>query len=467
LLRLIRPQDIIDIMIMSFLVYQLYSWFRNTKALQVVMGLAVLGAIYLVTKQLGLFMTSWILQELGTVLFVLIIVIFQSEIRQALYRFSLLRTFFGRQGSAESLDLAELSSMVFALAQDRVGALIVFERQEPIEEHLLHGVTLDSEMSGQLLSAIFSASSPLHDGAVIIRDGRISQASCHLPLSGNVDLPRFFGTRHRAGIGITERSDAIVLIVSEERGEVSLADSGEIRRITTTEELFDNLAVLLLVSDKQQERPSPLQRILHNVWPKLVIFLLVLAGWILMTAKQGGIVSVTAPVKFRNLPENLSLVRSSPEEVEIQLKVFSGLVSSPRHLDLVADLDISTVREGSNTLTIEPRDVRLPLGVMINGINPSTVKVVMGKKTTKNLRVQLNATGRPAKRFRISVTPVTVPVEGPEHLLDRLDVVETERADLSDLNAGEEARLRLVAPSSELRFVKVDHVTVKASRRGR
>jgi hypothetical protein len=307
----------------------------------------------------------------------------------------------------------------------------------------------------------------LHDGAVVLRDGRISQASCHLPLSGNVDLPRFFGTRHRAGIGITERSDAIVLIVSEERGEVSLADSGEIRRINTAEELFDNLAVLLLVPDKQQERPSTLQRILHNVWPKLVIFLLVLAGWILMTAKQGGIVSVTAPVKFRNLPEHLSLIRSSPEEVEIQLKVFSGLVSSPRHLDLVADLDISNVREGSNTLTIEPRDVRLPLGVMINAINPSTVKVVMGKKTTKNLRVRLNAAGRTSPRFRISVTPATVPVEGPEYLLEKFDTVETERLDLSDLKGGEEARLRLVAPSSEFRFMQVDHVTVKASRRGR
>src|SRR5512135_3023871 len=110
---------------MSFLVYQLYGWFRNTKALQVVLGLGSLGVVYIVTKNLGLFMTSWILQELGTVLFVLIIVIFQTEIRQALYRISLLRNLFGRQEGKPSMDLSELTGSIFSLAAARTGALLV------------------------------------------------------------------------------------------------------------------------------------------------------------------------------------------------------------------------------------------------------------------------------------------------------------------------------------------------------
>src|SRR5512138_1587682 len=125
---------------MSFLVYQLYSWFRNTKAMQVVIGLGFLGVLYVVTKNLGLFMTSWILQELGTVLFVLLIVIFQSEIRQALYRFSLLRNLFDRQENSSQLDLMDIANTVFALAAGRTGAIIVFQRREPLEEYLLHGV---------------------------------------------------------------------------------------------------------------------------------------------------------------------------------------------------------------------------------------------------------------------------------------------------------------------------------------
>src|SRR5512138_342880 len=127
---------------MSFLVYQLYSWFKNTRALQVVIGLGFLGVLYVVTKNLGLFMTSWILQELGTVLFVLLIVIFQSEIRQALYRFSLLRNFFDRQGSTIQLDLMDLSRTIFELARERTGALIVFQRRELLDEYLLHGIPL-------------------------------------------------------------------------------------------------------------------------------------------------------------------------------------------------------------------------------------------------------------------------------------------------------------------------------------
>src|SRR6185369_3047508 len=140
---------------MAFLVYQLYSWFKNTKALQVVLGLLFLGVIYFITKNLGLFMTSWILQELGTVLLVLLIVVFQAEIRQALYRLSLLRNFFEHQESAQRIDILEFSSAIFALAARRIGALVVFQREELLDEWILHGVPLDSLVSGQLLTSIF------------------------------------------------------------------------------------------------------------------------------------------------------------------------------------------------------------------------------------------------------------------------------------------------------------------------
>ena len=202
----IRPQDIADILIMSFLVYQLYRWFKNTKALQVVMGIGFLVVLYFVTKNLDLFMTSWILQELGTVLFILIIVIFQTEIRQALYRFSLLRNLFGREATASRLDLMGVSGALFKLAGEKTGAILVFQRKEPLEEYLMHGVPLDSLVSPQLITTIFRDGTALHDGAAVIRDDRITQASCHLPLSANADIPQYFGTRHRSGLGLSERS---------------------------------------------------------------------------------------------------------------------------------------------------------------------------------------------------------------------------------------------------------------------
>ena len=380
-----RPQDIADILIMTFLVYQLYSWFRNTKALQVVLGLLFLGAIYVVTKSLGLFMTSWILQELGTVLLVLLIVVFQAEIRQALYRLSLLRKFFDRQETVLRIDLLEFSAAIFGLAAQSIGALVVFQREELLDEYILHGVPLESLVSGQLITSIFIPSSPLHDGAVLIKDGRLALASCHLPLSVSAEVPQHLGTRHRAGLGLSERSDAAIVIVSEERGEVSLSLAGELEIIRSSAELHERLTALLLPLSREAQRVNLQTRMFSNFWPKLGVLLLVLVSWLLITFRQGEILTVTAPIKFHNLPESLVLSRSYPDEVDLQLKAFSNLVSSPKDLNVVVDLDLSKVKEGGNSIVIRKEDIKLPPGVVVDGIVHSTVRVNAERRVRKEV----------------------------------------------------------------------------------
>jgi diadenylate cyclase len=380
-----RPQDIADILIMTFLVYQLYCWFKNTRALQVVLGLLFLGVIYVVTKNLGLFMTSWILQELGTVLLVLLIVVFQAEIRQALYRLSLLRKLFDRQETVQRVDLLELAGAVFSLAGQRVGALIVFQREELLDDYILHGVPLESLVSGQLISSIFTPSSPLHDGAVLIREGRIALASGHLPLSVSADVPQYMGTRHRAGLGLSERSDAAVVIVSEERGEVSLSVDGALERIASAAELHERLSALLLPLSPQSQRIAFRARLFRNFWPKLAVFALVLVCWLLITFRQGEILTVTAPIKFHNLPDGLVLTRSSPEEVDLQLKAYSNLVSSPKDLNVVVDLDLAKLKEGGNSINIRKDDIKLPPGIVVDSIVRPYVRVVAEKKPMKDV----------------------------------------------------------------------------------
>lgn len=379
-----RPQDIADIFIMTFLVYQLYSWFKHSKALQVVIGLLVLGVIYFVTKNLGLFMTSWILQELGTVLLVLLIVVFQAEIRQALYRLSLLRNFFDREETGVRVDLLEFSSAVFELAAKRVGALVVFQREELLDECILHGVPLDCLVSGQLITSIFMPVSPLHDGAVLIREGRVALASCHLPLSVSTEVPQHLGTRHRAGLGLSERSDAAIVIVSEERGEVSLSLAGELELVRSQAELHEKLTALLLPLSREAQRVGLKSRLFANLWPKLAIFVLVVVSWFLITFRQGEIFTVTAPITFHNLPDTLTLVRSRPEEVDLQLKAYSNLVASPRQLDIVIDIDLSKAQEGGNSMPIRKEDIKLPPGVVVASMERSMVRVTAERKTTKD-----------------------------------------------------------------------------------
>ncbi|HLO26805.1 MAG TPA: diadenylate cyclase CdaA [Geobacteraceae bacterium] len=459
-----RPQDIVDIIIMSFLVYQLYRWFKNTKALQIVIGLGFLVILYFVTKNLDLYMTSWILQELGTVLFILIIVIFQSEIRQALYRFSPLRNLFGRQANGFHLDLIELSRTVFAFAAERTGAIIVFQRKEPLDEYLLHGVPLDGLVSAQLLASIFSNGTPLHDGAVVIRDGRITQASCHLPLSVNPDIPQYYGTRHRAALGLSERSDAAVVIVSEERGEVTLALSGEMTKIDTPEHLSEKLHEVLLPSDQETVRVSLKEKVFSNFRPKLVTVFLVIISWFIITAKQGGILTVTAPIKFHNLPGNLVLVKSSPEEVEVQVKVISRLIPSPKQLDIVADVDLAKVREGTNHLAIKNDDLQLPLGVVVSGINPSVVKVTAERKVRKNLLVRAKTIGSLPDGLslrKVKVSPASVMAEGPERVLGQIDSVSTEDIDLAGVRRSVALEKGLLQPAPQVKLLRDEAVKVQ------
>lgn len=459
-----RPQDIVDILIMSILVYQLYRWFKNTKALQIVIGLGFLVVLYFVTKNLDLYMTSWILQQLGTVLFILIIVIFQAEIRQALYRFSPLRNLFGRQTNGFQLDLMELSSTVFELAGKKTGAIIVVQRKEPIDEYLMHGVHLDSLVSSQLLTSIFNESSPLHDGAVMIRDGRITQASCHLPLSANSELPQSYGTRHRAALGLSERSDAAVITVSEERGEVTLALAGEIDRIDTPEHLSEKLNELLVPPDQEVVKVSFRSKAFSNLRPKLATVVLVTVSWLVITAKQGGILTVTAPIKFHNFPGNLVLVKSSPEEVDVQVKTISRLIPSPKQLDIVADVDLTRIREGTSHLAIKSEDLQVPLGVTVSSINPSVVKIVAERKVRKKLQVRVKTAGSLPKGLHLSRTtaiPLSVEAEGPEHVLSQIDSVLTEEVDLTGIRRNIQAQKGLLQPAPQVKLLRDEPVLIQ------
>jgi uncharacterized protein (TIGR00159 family) len=459
-----RIQDIADIIIMTVLVYQLYTWFRKTRALQVVIGLGFLVVLYIVTKNFGLFMTSWILQELGTVIFVLIIVVFQGEIRQALYRFSLMRNFFDRGGDSDTLSLAELAGTVFSLAERRTGALIVFARQEKLDDLLLHGVRLDSLISGQLLVSIFEDGLPLHDGAVIISNGRISEASCHLPLSASSDLPQHLGTRHRAALGLTERSDAVVVVVSEERGEVSLAVGGELVKVASPELLVSQLQRLMETVQPKEVRFSLRQRLVRNFVPKVVTLVLVFTSWLVLTAREGGLQTVNAQVKFRNLPENLALQTGAPEEVEVQLKVLSNLFASSKKLDVAAELDLAKIHEGVNSLQLDSKSFQLPLGVSVVRVNPATLKVVAERKGYRELPLVLHKAGRLPAGVRLrsaQLDPGRVTVEGPESELARLGRIETEPLDLSTIHKSQTVDLKVVQPSPQVRIRRDDPVKVR------
>lgn len=465
----IRIQDLADILIMTFLLYQLYSWFRKTRAMQVLLGLGVVTLIYFATRFLDLYMTSWILQELGTVLIILIIVVFQAEIRQALYRFSLLRTFFDPQEKQQHSHFLQIAETLFRFAEKRTGALLVFQRSESLADLMLNGVRLDCEITPQILEAIFAEGTPLHDGAALVKEGRIALASCHLPLSSNPDIPQNYGTRHRAALGLSERTDAIVVVVSEERGEVLLADGGEFLKLVSPSDLV--AALEQRVSPvREKTRLTLRQKLLANLLPKTALLLIVTAFWALITSRQGQITTVTAPVRLQGVPEELVLVRNFPEEVEVQLKSFSSLTPTPAKLDISANVDLSGVREGQATVRIKDSDFSLPSGMVVSSVTPPSIKVATEKKVRKTVPVRVVFKGVLAGgmgRYEIVSDPASVDVEGPAGQVSRVESIATEEIDAARLVRDKEYQKNLLLPSKKVTLLYDDPVVIRVLSRGK
>jgi len=459
----IRIQDLADILIMTFLLYQLYSWFRKTRAMQVLLGLGVVTLIYFATRFLDLYMTSWILQELGTVLIILIIVVFQAEIRQALYRFSLLRNFFDPQVKEQHSHFQQIAETLFRLAEKRTGALLVFKRSESLADLMLNGVRLDCEITPQILETIFAVGTPLHDGAALVKEGRIALASCHLPLSSSPDIPQHYGTRHRAALGLSERTDAIVVVVSEERGEVLLTEAGEFLKPGSPGELA--AALEQRVSPVREKTSLTLrQKLFSNLLPKTALLLIVTASWALITSRQGQITTVTAPVRLQGISDELVLVRSVPDEVDVQLKSFSSLTPAPDKLDISASIDLSKVHEGQTTVRIKNSDFSLPSGMVVSSVTPSSIKVVTEKKVRKSVPVRVILKGELAAGmggYEVVSDPAAIELEGPASQVSRVESVATEEIDAGRLVRGKEYQKNLLLPSKKVTLLYDEPVLVK------
>ena len=236
--------DIIDIVVVAYFLYRLYLMLKNTRAATLVKGLLVLVAFMIVCRTLNLHVISWLLEKSMTVIMVALPVVFQPELRRALEQIGRGKLF--RTGS--ELDEQELEAMLEDVAaatkvmsKAKVGALMVFERATGLVERIETGVPIDGLVSSGLIQNIFVKDTPLHDGAVVIRGNRIVAACCLLPLTENRNLSQELGTRHRAAIGISEQSDAMVLVVSEETGAISIARNGELVRYLTVDDVKEIL----------------------------------------------------------------------------------------------------------------------------------------------------------------------------------------------------------------------------------
>lgn len=263
--------DLVDIAILSYIIYKSIGFLRETRAGQLVKGIIILVAIYFIADWWDLITVNWLLSKVMDAAIIAIAVIFQPELRRILEKVG--RTNFGKGQIFEndvnsmSVCIDHVSKAAATMQEKRIGALIVFENRTQLGEIISTGTVINAEPSVSMINNVFFPKSPLHDGAMIVRDGRLYAAGCILPLTQREDLSAQLGTRHRAAIGMTENSDAVVLVVSEETGTISIAVNGQITRDYNPVSAGAELKRLLLEAE-QKEKKSFVTSILERIKPR-------------------------------------------------------------------------------------------------------------------------------------------------------------------------------------------------------
>jgi uncharacterized protein (TIGR00159 family) len=370
-------RDIVDILFLTIVAYQLYVWFRESRALRVIIGLVALGGIYSIAKFWGLFLTTWVFQILWQVLLILLLILFQTEIRQVLEKVSPMRYLRSRRRVFQKTFAKELSQTLFEMAADRTGALIVLARNDNPSEFVRAGQTIMALPESALIKSIFNRSAPAHDGAVVIAQDRITQMGCILPLSEDEDLPEKYGTRHRAALGLSEVTDAICLVVSEERSEVATVVEGKIVTWQDPGALAGNLRKIIAGPEiRVPTLKGFLKGIFIENWrTKLSALALVTIAWLVLASQQEAELTITTPVQHTNVPSHLMLGQGSTPTVDLTLSGRRNTIRTLKDQDVQVSFDLSAITLGRHLIKVSAKNIILPFAVKIDRVAPQKIMV--------------------------------------------------------------------------------------------
>ena len=383
-------RDLVDILFLTLVAYHLYQWFRETRALRVLIGLVVLGGIYSVAKLWGLFLTTWVFQILWQVLLILLLILFQSEIRQVLEKVSPLRYLRLRRRAYGGTFTANLARVVFELAAEKTGALVVLTRDDNPSQLIHTGQKVMAIPDPILIKSIFNHHAPAHDGAVIISQDRLTHMGCILPLSESQDLPEQYGTRHRAAMGLSEVTDAVCLVVSEERSEVASIVGGKVALWNQPEALQAQLKEWL--GGPEIQVPT-IQRFLEDFFiknwkTKLAAFALVSTCWLVLASHQEEKVLFNALIRYSNPPVEFLVSKDSTRKVALTLSGRQSLIKSIRRQDVRVNVDLGNLTPGRHYISLRGQNVSLPSGIRVDRFTPQQIEVILTgvKKTDDSLQ---------------------------------------------------------------------------------
>ncbi len=446
----IRIADVLDVLVVWGFVYATISWFRRAGSRFVLLGLGALVLLYFISSLLEMYLTLLIFQAGITVALVALVVIFQEDLRRAFERIATSTPLARPRTSAKSADAVDMIVEAAAtLANKRLGALIVLRAKEPLERHLSGGIVLDGRLSEPLLYSIFDESSPGHDGAVVIDGRRVTKFGAHLPLASHTDAIARYGTRHSAAVGLSERSDALVIAVSEERGTISVAQAGRLEQLSPPE------LQRRLESFTRALTPDPestvKQLFARRLGSKAISFAIALTAWVLVSGYQSQLVTRTfdVPIEFIDVPDGWTLEEAIPHEARVTLsgsnRAFQLLDPSSLRLTVQA----GELRSGEQLLTLTEDDVQHPADLEVRRIEPRNVQLRAYPTTVVEAAVNPLVTGEPGPgRVLLGLTaqPSRVKLIVPRNERAKYGSVRTSPVDVSAIQRSTTVQREIVVP---------------------
>jgi uncharacterized protein (TIGR00159 family) len=378
LLNNFRLIDALDIVFVSAVLYVGIVALRSARAGPALGGIGILVVAYPAARYFGMQLTAWLFQGFFAVLVIILVVIFQSELRRLFERIAVVGLRRGRAVELHQKTAEALVRSLIDLARNRAGALIVVCGRDSVERYVEGGVLLDGRVSDALLLSLFDKHSPGHDGAVVIEGDRVTRFGAQLPLSNDFEQLRRRGTRHSAALGLAERTDAICLVVSEERGEISIVREGKLRSLDKPEDVAVEFPAMLHALEPKLARRELVWRALRERWvEKLVAIGLATFLWIaFVPGAQLEEVSYELPIAV-DLPAGYTLEKVDPPQVEVTL-------SGPRRQFIVLDakrlevrLDGFLVEAGRRSFDVPDEAVSHPAGFTVTSVTPRRVKLAI------------------------------------------------------------------------------------------
>ena len=448
----IRWQDIVDVLFNSYILFRFYILFRGTNVIRVIVGIALLWIVQRIALSIGLIVTSWALQGIIAGAALIIIIVFRNEIRNVLQAKNLRAILWGFPQKSVRTPIESIIEGVYELARNRVGALIVLPGKEDLEELLQGGVEWNGLVSREMLGAIFWSGNPVHDGAAVIQGNQVKRVGAVLPLSTREDLPRYYGTRHRAAVGLAEKTDALIIVVSEERGKVITVKGNTFHPVN------DNLALHRILADHLGmwgEQAGTLQKERREaLLAALVCIFCMGAVWFSFARGVETLTSLEVPLEYMNRDPRMQITSTSVNTVRLHLAGSGALISSLRPDQVNVKVDLNAANNGENAFNITEQNIALPPGVRINRIEPPSVQVALDMAVNRELPIQVDWVGAlPPGLILESVvlSPSKTMISGPQRLMERMATIYTEKIQLGDLKVSGRATASLAFGSASLK----------------